>query len=189
MRLTPPLLFAALVAWPWLGYSAPSTQQTGGALGWHQSQRPDAADGSAVTRFTLVGKLLASPQAAGSDSTDLVVDCAATDGSSTHKGRVLAATLHPGVDLKVLYIEPEEIHGMGYLPTIDVLYRTDAAREEKEQWSPGSDKKTVSVPRDTLKKILHAHTAAIAASDTHGSQVNMQFDIGDASQVVQACGW
>jgi len=189
MRPIPPLLLAALVAWPSIGYSEPSPQQSGMPPGWQRSQRPDAADGSAVTRFTLVGKSLASPQASGSDRPDLVVDCAATDGSSSHKGRMLAATLHAGAELKVLYIEPEEIHGMGYVPTIDVLFHTDAVKQEKEQWSPGGDKKSLSVPRDTLKKILHAHTADVAATDVHGAPVNLQFDLADSSQVEQACGW
>jgi hypothetical protein len=189
MKPIPPLLLAALVAWPSLGYSAPSPQPGAAALEWQQSQRTDAADGSTYTRFTLAGRALASPQVAGSERPDLVVDCGSAAESSSRKGRLLAASLRPGVALKVLYIEPEEIHGTSYYPKVSVLYRTDEAKEEKEQWSMGSDKNSVSVPGDTLKKILRAHTAAISASDAHGTQITLQFDLADASKVEQACGW
>lgn len=189
MRPIAPLLLCALVAWPAIAIPAPSPQQSGEARAWQQSQRTDAADGSSYTRFTLEGAANAAPQAASPERPSLIVDCASAADSSSRKGRLLAAGLRPGIALKVVYVEPEEIHGTSYYPKVDVRYRTDAAREEKEQWSTGSDKNSLSVPAEALKKILRAHTLSISASDAHGAPVTLQFDLADTSKVDQTCGW
>ena len=77
---------------------------------------------------------------------------------------------------------------MSYYPKIAIRYRTDDAKADKEeQWSAGADKTSVSIPKDSLKDLLRAHTVAITADDDHGSQVAMKFDMPDPTLVEQSC--
>jgi hypothetical protein len=185
MKPTPLLLLVPL-AWASFGFAQPAPQQPSSAHGWRQSQKTDAARAIAYTQFTLVGKFVTSPQGA-SDRPALAVDCIAGQESRGAKGTLLAANLLVGSTLKILYVEPEEIHGTSYFPKAVVRYRTDGAGEEEEKWSPGPDKTSASVPKDALKKILRARTVAITAEDDRGSQVAMQFDMPDPTLVEAAC--
>jgi len=90
--------------------------------------------------------------------------------------------------MKIIYVEPEEIRGTSYDQKVAVLYRTDdGSDEERENWSPGTDKTSTSIPKDSLKKILRARTVSVSLDDEHGSPLAMQFDMPDPAQVEQAC--
>jgi hypothetical protein len=182
-----PLLLLVPLAWASFGFAEPAPQQPSSAHGWRQSQKTDAARAMTYTQFTLVGKFLTSPQNVVSDRPALVMDCIPATESPSAKGRFLAANLLVGTTLKVVYVEPEEIHGMSYLPKVVLRYRTDQAKEEEEKWSPGTEKTSASIPNDALKKILRAHTVAITMDDDHGSQIAMQFDMSDATPVEAGC--
>ena len=94
----------------------------------------------------------------------------------------MAANIFIGTALKIDYVEPEEIRGLSYLPKVAVRYRTDdATDEEKENWSPGADKTSASIPKDS------AHTFTITADDDRGSEIVMQFDMPDPTVVEAAC--
>jgi hypothetical protein len=138
------------------------------------------------TQFTLVGKFVTSPRDVASNRPALTLDCIPAKEAHS-KGRYLAANLLVGTTLKVIYVEPEEIHGTSYYPKVAVRYRTDDGKEEDEKWSPGTDKTSVSVPKDSLKKILRAHGVAITADDERGSHVAMQFDLSDPKLVEEGC--
>jgi hypothetical protein len=185
MKPTPLLLLVPL-AWASFGFAQSAPQQPSSVHGWRQSQKTDAARAINYTRFTLVGKFVASPQDA-SDRPTLAVDCIPGRESSAAKGTFLAANLLVGSTLKIDYVEPEEIHGTSYFPKVAIRYRTDGARNEEEKWSPGTEKTSASIPKDALKKILRARTVAITADDDRGSQVAMQFDIPDPTLVEAAC--
>jgi hypothetical protein len=180
------LLLLVPLAWASFGFAQQSPQQPSSADGWRQSQKTDAARAITYTRFTLVGKFLTSPQGVA-DRPALAVDCIPAQESPSAKGGFLAANLLIGTTLKIVYVEPEEIHGMSYFPKVAVRYRTDQAKEEEEKWSPGTEKTSVSIPKDALKKILRARTVAITADDEHGSQVAMQFDMSDPALIQEAC--
>jgi len=90
--------------------------------------------------------------------------------------------------MKIIYVEPEEIHGTSYEQKVAVRYRTDdGSDEERENWSPGLDKISTSIPKDSLKKILRARTVSISLDDERGSELAMQFDMPDPAQVEAAC--
>jgi hypothetical protein len=183
-----PLLLLLPLAWISLGFAQSAPQQPPAGHTWRQSQRADAAKTMTYTRFTLTGKFISSPQDQASNRPALAVDCIPGKGSDHPKGKYLAANLLVGTTLKIDYIEPEEIRGMSYLPKVAARYRTDdAADEEKENWSPGADKTSASIPKDSLKKILRAHTFAITADDEHGSPIAMQFDMPDPTLVEASC--
>jgi hypothetical protein len=184
MKLNPLLLLLPL-AWPSLALSEPAPQQTTAHV-WQQSQRTNAADGSAYTRFTLVGTFLTPQQAAAADRPALVMDC--VTGSESHsKGKLRAGALLIGPAVKIIYVEPEEIHAISYFPMVDIHLRSDDSKEEKQQWSAGAEKTSAFIPRDSLKKILRARTVAITADNEQGSKVTMRFDIPDPTLVEEGC--
>jgi hypothetical protein len=187
MKPTPLFLLVSL-AWASLGFAQPAPQQSQTPHTWRQSQRTDAANTMTYTRFTLAGRFLSAPQDQAANRPALAVDCIPGKGSDHPRGKYLAANLLIGTALKIVYIEPEEIRGMSYLPKVAVRYRTDdAADEEKENWSPGADKTSASIPKEALKKILRAHSFAITADDDRGSPIAMQFDMPDPTSVEAAC--
>jgi hypothetical protein len=181
------LLLLVPLAWVSFGFADPVPQASPAAKGWRQTQKTDDVRGFAYNRFTLIGKFLNSPRNAGSDRPAFALDCIASKDSATAKGKFLAANLLVGTTLKIVYVEPEEIHGTSYYPKVAVQYRVDQAKEEREQWSTAAEKSSVSIPKDSLKKILRARTVAITADDDRGSQVSMQFDMPDPTLVEDAC--
>ena len=184
MKPTPLVLLVPL-AMASLGLNAMTPQQP---PVWRQSQKTDAAAGTTYTRFTLAGKFLKSPQGDVPNRPAIVLDCAPGRGSHPHKGRLLSGNLLVGAPLKIVYVEPEEIHGTSYYPKVSIHYRLDNAKEEIEKWSSGTEKASASIASGALKKMLRAHTVEITADDDHGSPVVMQFDMPDPTPVEAGCG-
>ena len=185
-----PLLLLVPLSLASYGFSTMVPQESS----WRQSQKTDAATGNAYTRFTLAGKFLKSPPGNVPDHPAFVLDCVPGEESHRSKGRFLAGNLVVGTALKILYVEPEEIHGTSYFPKIAVRYRMDDAKEEREKWSPGTDKSSAglekgsaSIPEDALKKILRAHSIEITVDNVAGSPVVLQFDMPDPSSVEAGC--
>jgi hypothetical protein len=181
-----PLLVLLPLAWASCGFAQTAQQQPSSAHVWRQAPITDAVRAMTYTRFTLGGKFQTAPQNAAADRPALTVDCIPSRES---KGKYLAASLLVGTPLKIIYVEPEEIHGTSYYPKTEVQYRTDTANEEREKWSPVTEKEkaSFSIPREALKKILRAHTVAITAEDERGSPVAMQFDMPDSAAVEAGC--
>ena len=182
-----PLFLLVPLAWASFGFAQQAPPQTSSAQAWRQSQKTDAARAMTFTRYTLAGKFPTPPQGDPANRPALTLDCIPAAESHSSKGRFLAGSLLAGSPLKVIYVEPEEIHGTSYYPKVTVRYRIDGAREEEEKWSVGTDKTSVSIPKDVLKKILHARIVAITADDDRGPQISMQFDMPDPKLVEEAC--
>jgi hypothetical protein len=175
------------LAWAAVGIAQPAPQQASSPHAWRQSQANDAAHTFTYTHFTLAGDFVAAPHDPANRPA-LVVDCIPGDGPHPAKGKYLTANLLAGTTLKIVYVEPEEIRGMSYDPKVAVRYRSDDAKaEQQEQWSAGTDKTSATVPKDSLKQILRAHTVTITADDEHGSHVAMRFNIPDSARVEQGC--
>ena len=183
MKATP-LVLLVLLALASFGFSTMAPQQ---APAWRQAQKTDAAGGTTYTRFSLAGKFLQSPQGDAPNRPTLVLDCSPAKESHRHKARYLAGNLVVGTPLKILYVEPEEIHGTSYYPKVSVRYRMDNAKEELEKWSAGTEKTSASIPVGSLKKMLRAHTVEITADDDRGLPVVMQFDMPDPTPVEAGC--
>jgi hypothetical protein len=167
------------LAWPAFGIAANV---------WQQSQMTNAADAFRYSRFTLEGKFLAASHDVGRNRPALVVDCIPAKESPRGRSTFLTGNLIVGTSLKIIYVEPEEIRGTSYFPKVVVRYRTDDAKKaEQDQWSPGVDKASASVPKHSLKEILRAHTIAITARDDHGRRIAMQFEMPDPTPVEQSC--
>ena len=161
--------------------------QPSSAPAWQQSGMTDPAQTYNFTRFTLSGSFANPSNEKSGGRPALTVDC--IPGTPSHpKGRYLAAAMSVGAKLKIVYVEPEEIHGMSYYPKVDVRYRVDEAKsEEQDQWSAGADKVSVSLPRDMTKRILRAHILTIAVADDRGSRLVVKFELPDPAPLEQAC--
>jgi hypothetical protein len=186
MKPTPLLLLAPL-AWASIGFAQQPPQQPLSAHAWQQSQNSDAAHTYTFQRFTLAGKFLTPPHDPVANRPAVAVDCIPGRGSDHPKGKFLAANLLVGTNLKIVYVEPEEIRGMSYYPKVAVRYRADDAKDKEDKWSAGGDKTSASIPKDALKEFLRAHTVAIGVDDDRGTQVAMQFEMPDAALVEQSC--
>jgi hypothetical protein len=186
MKPTPVLLLVP-IAWASLAQAQQSPQSPPAHV-WRASQATDAARTLTFTRFTLAGKFLSSPHNQDANRPALTMDCIPATGSHPSKGKFLAGNLVVGTTMKIIYVEPEEIHGTSYEQKVAVRYRTDdGSDEERENWSPGLDKISTSIPKDSLKKILRARTVSISLDDERGSELAMQFDMPDPAQVEAAC--
>src|ERR1700691_5503349 len=144
MRTNPLLLFVPLV-WPSFGFAASAPQQPSLVPVWQQSPMTNAVDDFTYSRFTLMGTFVTPSHDAKPNRPAFVVDCIPGDESPRNKGTLLAGNLLVGTNLKVMYVESEDIpsgiSGMFYSPKIAVRYRIDdAKKEERDQWSPTSAK-------------------------------------------------
>jgi hypothetical protein len=180
-----PLLLLVPLALASFGFSAISPQQAPAAPVWRQSQKTNPSRGTTYTRFTLEGKFLKAPQGDFPNRPALVLDCA--PGKGSRKGKFVAADILIGPTMKIDYVEPQEIHGTSYYPKISVQYRIDDAKEEEGKWTPGTEKTSATVPKDSLKKILRAHTFELTTEDDRGSRLVMQFDMPNSPPVEEAC--
>jgi hypothetical protein len=179
---TTPLVLLVPLAWASCGFAQQAAPQSAAAHGWQQSQNTDAVRAMTYTRFTLAGKFLNS-QTAVANRPALVLDCIPKAGSDAGRGKFLTASLLIGMPLKVIYVEPEEIHGTSYYPKIAVRYRIAGRKEESEKWSLGAEKTSAAVPKNVVKKILRARSVTVSAEDDGGSPLAMQFDMPDAAAV------
>lgn len=186
MKSTPLLLLVPL-AWASSGSAQQAPQQPAPAHVWAQTQKTDTARTFTYSRFTLVGKFTTSPHSEVPDRPALTLDCIPGKEAHRAKGKFLNGNFLVGSTLKILYVEPEEIRGMSYYPKVAVRYRADDANEEEEKWSAGTDKSSAAIPKDSLKRILRAHTLEITADDDQGSRIAMHFDMPDATLVKESC--
>jgi isochorismate synthase EntC len=180
------LLLLVPLALASFGFSTTVPQQAPPAKVWRQSQKTNPGRDTTYARFTLVGRFLKAPQGDVSNRPAFVVDC--IPGKGSHKGKFITGNLLIGTSLKIDYVEPQEIHGTSYYPKVAVRYRIDDAKEpEKENWNPGTDKTSASIPKDSLKKILRAQAVDLTVDDDRGSEIVMKFDMPDPTPVADAC--
>jgi hypothetical protein len=180
----PRLILLTPIALLTAGFATPGQQQTPSTRGWQQTQKTDAARETSFTQFTLPGKFLTRPQKDAANPPALVVSCR-PHGS---RGNFSTAYVNVGAPLNIEYVEPNEIKTeTSYFPKVSVQYRLDEAKEEKEQWTPGAEKTSASIPKKTLEKMLRARTVQIKVQEYRGGEITMQFDIPDSTQLGTTC--
>ncbi len=181
----PQLLLLTPVALLLAAFTTPGQQQTPSTGGWQQAQRTDAARDNSTTQFTLPGKFLTPPKKDVGDPPSLVVTCK----PHASRRKFSTAYVNVGAPLNIEYVEPDEIKaGTSYFPKVTVRYRLDDQKEEKEQWTPGTEKTSASIPKAALEKMLRARTVQIKVAEFHGGEISMQFDVPDSTQLGTACG-
>jgi len=164
-------------------FAAPSDAPTSPA--WQVTQRNDSSREYPYTRFTLVGKF--TNGVAGATGPSVVIDCLADLVSHPLTGRVLSASVSAGFPLKVIYVEPLEIHGTSYFPKVATNFRANGSAERQQEWSVGADKTSATIPGDALATLLTSQNVSISAEDSKGASFTMQFDIPDSASVRNSC--
>lgn len=165
--------------------STPGQQPSTSARGWQQSLKPDPGRDTSSTQFLLTGKFLTLPTKDSGGPPALAVSC----GVRRSKPRFTTGYVNVGAPLNIEYIEPEEIKaGISYYPKVIARYRLDDGKEEKDQWTPGTEKTSAGFTKSALEKMLRAHTVEITVREFHGGEISMQFDIPDSTQLENACG-
>jgi hypothetical protein len=183
MKLPRLLLFAPL-ALLLAAFTTPGQQQATPTRGWQQTQKTDAARENSSTQFTLSGKFLTRPQKDAANPPTLVVNCK-PHGS---RGKFSMAYVNVGAPLNIEYVEPDEIKaGTSYFPKVSVRYRLDDRKEEKGQWTPGTEKTSASIPKAAFEKMLQARTVLIKVEEYRGGGISMQFDIPESTQLGTTC--
>src|SRR5271155_147313 len=160
--------------------------QPASAPEWQATEKTDSR-GATYTQFTLAGRFIKRPHAEVSAPPSLAVNCEAAKGARFSREGFQGAALRVGANLKIDYVEPDEIRGMSYLPEVAVKYRLDDGKEEQENWNPGTDKASAFLPKEALKKMLRAHTVLITVNEDGAQEVEMQFDMPDATKLGQVC--
>ena len=184
MKPTAVFLFVPL-ALASVAFSATSPQQGSSSQAWRQTERTDAVRGK-YSRFTLVGKFVKSPQ--GDDASNrpaMVVDCSTYNRS--RRSKFWRGSLVVGYPLKIDWVDPEQIEVMSYYLKVAFVYRLNDVKEDKENWTPGTNKTSASFPKSSFERILRAQTLELTAQDNRGSQVIMQFDMPDPTPVERTC--
>ena len=176
-----PILFLAAFSISGMAQQNPSGKE------WRQTPKSDATHDTPYTEFALAGKWVKWPQAEVSVRPSLILNCA-PEVRFHGRGDLLQSYVLVGTALKIAYIEPEEIHGTSYYPMVSVKYQLDGGKTKMENWAPGPEKNSVSIPENVVKELLRAHSLLIHANEKDAGEVSMQFDIPDPAQVEAGCG-
>jgi hypothetical protein len=153
---------------------------------WQESQKTDSHGGT-YTQYMLAGKFIKRPHAEVSAQPSLVVGCELAQESRWSKAGFKEASLRVGANLKIDYVEPQEIHGTSYYQKNSVQYRLDDGKVERDEWTPGAERTSVSIPKEAMKKFLGAHTVLVTVNEDSAGEIEMQFDMPDPGKVAQAC--
>lgn len=180
------LILIILVGGIGISIAAAAGPQPASGPDWQTSQRTDY-HGAPYTQFTLAGRFVKRPHADVTSPPSLVVNCEPTKESRWSRPGFRDALLRVGTNLKIDYIEPEEIRAMSYDPKVTAEYRLDDRKVENEEWAPGPDKTSAYLPKEALAKLLQAHTVLITVNEESAAEVEMQFDVPDPGKLSQAC--
>jgi len=181
---------------------------------WTQIEKTDALRGTKSTRFTLEGKFLEAPQQSKISSPTFVVDCDPSkwrDNRHQH-GKLLDAYIVVGAVLDTKVDVASGVTGPGVINGLHVQYRLDDGKVHSEFLAHSTDFSAIflSSPEHglfgdfkdiILSELLYTHKAAykentsvparkavIRVSEYLGSDITMEFDFPDPTEVADSCG-
>jgi hypothetical protein len=179
-------LFLLLLAVIAFAVAVPAQQPSASTRTWQQAERIDNNRVINETQFTLAGRFLDPPHGNVSAPPTLMLACEPSDRK--REGKYISGQLQVGAPLKIVFVEPDEIHGTSYFPEVNVTYRVDSEKPQDVQWPPRTDKTSISLDKEAARKILRGHAVVITVHEAFDSQVVMQFDFPESAEVLQTCG-
>jgi len=179
-------MLSGLLAGIMLAISVLANPQPASAQVWRQAEKADNS-GATYVQLILDGKFIKRPHADVSAPPSLNLTCEPLKHSTFSRPGFQNAALRIGAPLKIAFVEPQEIHGTSYYQKVQVQYRLDDRKEERENWNPGPDKNSASLSKEVLEKFLKAHTVLITLDEDGQGEVEVQFDIPDSTAVGQVC--
>lgn len=181
---------------------------------WTRMEKTDALRGTKSARFTLEGKFLEAPQQSKMSSPTFVVDCDPSkwrDSMHQH-GKLLDAYIAVGAVLDTKVDVASGAGGQGVINGLHVQYRLDDGKVHSEFLAHSTDFSAIflSSPEHglfgdfkdiILSELLYTHKAAykentsvparkavIRVSEYLGSDITMEFDFPDPTEVADSCG-
>lgn len=171
------------------------------SAGWQQSEVRDPFRGTSFLQFKLVGKFLTPPKHVESDPS-LIVHCLPGKHMRVFNGRFLSAYVVIGTVLNSTVVEHEGLlSGTTFAAAVPVQYRLDDGKIQTEHWSPSTDHSAAFFDEPTLNNLLYGHVlphkertsppvrkVVIAMDEYLASEIVMQFDMPDPTQLADVCG-
>jgi hypothetical protein len=172
---------------------------------WHREQKTDPAGGASFTQFSLVGKFLTPPQNSSNTTPTMFARCVPGGNHPRHaNGKFIAGYIWVGT--RINYDVSES--GTSFVP---VEFRLDDGKLQSERWGRSADPSAVFLADPTcpsceggyevFANLLYGHRGfhkqnsnpqvrkiVIGVDEFLGSEVVMQFDLPDATEVAEACG-
>jgi hypothetical protein len=186
--LCAPMLAIAICAGP-LGAQAPT---------WVRSEKVDALRNSSYTQFELLGKFLVAPRSSSRAQPVIVVQCQAGHHRKTNGGFISG-----WIDTGAVLDSQTGHNGGSYLP---VEFRLDSGKLQSENWGISTDFSSIEMAQIfcwdcNLANLLYGHTmwhkpgtsdqihkVIIGVAEHLGSEIQMQFDMPDPTEVADVCG-
>jgi hypothetical protein len=175
-------------------------------IAWQRSTVNDPLRKASFTQFILQGKYLAAPttQKPG-ELPALVVRCSAgTHSVGYHifvNGTFLAGYLVTGTIVNSEVTIHEGVFGTSFPVVVPVMFRLDEGKLQTENWNTSTDRSAAFFGSITLNNLLYGHIyrhkentteqvrkAIIGLDETFAGEVQIQFDMPDATGVAEACG-
>jgi hypothetical protein len=172
---------------------------------WQRSVVDDPLRKTSYVQFVLQGKYLVAPktQQPGEFPT-LVVQCSAKPHTRGHwlmNGSFLAGYLVPGAVVNSQVIVREGLLGTSFPVVVPVAYRLDEGKLQAENWHTSTDRSAAFFGSTTFNNLLYGHLlphkentneqvhkVIIGLNEAFAAEVQIQFDMPDATEVAEACG-
>lgn len=183
-----PLRVLVFLSFAALAISPRAQEPSRGSHGWQRVEKPDPGRGVLSTQFTLTGRFLDPPRGNVPGPPSIVLSCLPSKSGPSAEGKFLSGYIQTGTPLKVDFVEPSEIHGTSYFPEISVQYHVGNEKPQNVQWPPRSDKTSISLDKDSAKKLLRGRELVLSMEEPFESQVVLHFDIPDSADVLNTCG-
>jgi hypothetical protein len=172
---------------------------------WHREQKTDPARGVSFTQFSLTGKFLTPPQNSSPTNPAMFIRCIPVSNHHGHtKGKFLEGYIWVGGHINYDVSET----GTSFVP---VEFRLDDGKLQSERWGRSADPSAVFFADPTcascekgyevFANLLYGRREfrkqdanpqvrkiVIGVDELLGSEIVMQFDLPDATEVAEACG-
>jgi hypothetical protein len=173
---------------------------------WQRSVVDDPLRKASFSQFLLQGKYLVAPTTQKPDEFPaLVVRCSAVPHSVGYhifvNGTFLAGYLVTGAIVNSQVTIHEGIFGTTFPVVLPVLFRLDDKKLQTENWSTSTDHSAAFFGGTTLNNLLYGHLlphkentsgqvrkVTIGFDEAFAGEVQIQFDMPDATEVAEACG-
>lgn len=139
------------------------------AQSWTKRENKDALTGETSLQFGIQGKFLTAPQHGKLDQPVLSLICSA--------GKLKSVGVGIGAPVDLIELDR----------TI-VKYRRDDGEPKEDAWMVSSDLSSVEPFADTISQMLPARKLVLATSELQGSNIVIEFDLPEMTEVVIQCG-
>jgi hypothetical protein len=173
---------------------------------WQRSTVDDPLRKTSFTQFVLQGKYLVAPKTQKpGEFPALVVRCSAGPHSVGYhvsvNGSFLAGYLVTGVIVDSQVTIHEGLFGTSFPVVIPVAFRLDEGKLQTENWQTSTDHSAAFFGSGSLNNLLYGHVprhkentseqvrkVILGLDEAFAGEVQIQFDMPDATEVAEACG-